>query len=167
MFASLRTHLLLGTTALVGVMLTGQAVDAQETANLGVSAEVTVECNVTGGTLAFGQYDPADNIDATSSITVQCTGPQEVMVALSPGNNPGTLFRQVSNGPDFIDYGLYTTASRDVFWGDGTNGEGQPQSVTVAGGGTGQAVTVYATLFQDGAKSAGTYEDNVVIDIAF
>ncbi len=144
---------------------------ATATANLTVSAQVVTACVVSGGTLNFGgSINPASAsvpLDATASITVQCSSTTPYTVALDAGANAGGAAnftaRAIKNGSNTLGYQLYTDSGRSQVWGNGVS------SSTVAGTGTGsnQTLTVYGRLPSLSGAVPGTYSDTVTITITY
>ena len=92
--------------------------------NVSVTANVASNCVMTAGSVAFGAYDPlvthaATNLDQTGSVSVAC------VKGTSPTSDWATAAttrgdRRMTNGTDFLNYQLYTTAGRTTIW-DTTN----------------------------------------------
>ena len=88
--------------------------------NVAVTANVASNCVMTAGSVAFGAYDPlvthaAANLDQTGSVSVACVKGTVANVGLGDGSNFSGS-RRMSNGTDFLDYELYTTAGRTTVW---------------------------------------------------
>lgn len=137
-----------------------------------VTGTVVSSCNVSGSLLNFGAaIDPltaAVPIDATSTLTVQCTNTTPYSVALDAGTNAGgaTNFssRAIKSGSNTLGYQLYLNAGRSSVWGDGTS-----SSLPVTGTGTGstQSLTIYGRLPTLGNAAPGTYVDTVTVTITY
>lgn len=94
---------------------------ATVTANLNVTASVIQACQVTGGDLAFGPYDPlgAGALDQVGSFAVACTkGAVGVTIGLGLGANATGAQRRMTNATDFLNYEIYKEAARTSVWGD-------------------------------------------------
>ncbi len=137
-----------------------------------VNATVVSSCTVSGSLLNFGSaLDPlsaAVPVDASSTLTVQCTNTTPYAVALNAGVNAGgaTNFssRAIKNGSNTLAYQLYTDSGRSTVWGDGT-----ASSSTSNGTGTGstQTLTIYGRLPTLANSVPGTYSDTVTVTITY
>ncbi|WP_067065655.1 Csu type fimbrial protein [Roseateles chitosanitabidus] len=150
----------------------GDAVLAGTSTNtLSSQTTVTTACNVSGSTLSFGNtIDPIGTVpvDATSTLTVECTNTTPFTLSLSAGLNAGGITnfsqRKLKNGSYTLGYQLYTDAARTAIWGDGTSG-----STTYGGNGTGGLLTVYiyGRLPSLTGTIPGTYTDTVTVTITY
>lgn len=135
------------------------------------TATVVSACTVSGTLLNFGSsIDPIAAtvpLDASSTLTVQCTNTTPYAVSLNAGTNAGGASnfssRAMKNGSYSLGYQLYLDASRSTVWGDGTG------SSTHAGTGTGsnQSITVYGRLPSLTGSVPGTYTDTVTVTISY
>jgi spore coat protein U-like protein len=129
-------------------------------------------CSFTGSStpVAFGTYTPtsATPNDSTGSFTYSCTSAKArpVVVQLSAGNAGSFNPRQMALGADRLNYNLYTTALRDVVFGDGTGGTATVNSVPT-GSMHGATVTIYGRVPAGQWVTAGAYADTVTITISF
>ena len=138
-----------------------------------VTGTVVSSCNVSGALLNFGAaIDPLSSavpIDATSSLTVQCTNTTPYSVALDAGTNAGGASsfanRAMKNGAHSLGYQLYLNAGRSSVWGDGTGGSAP---ATGTGTGSSQTLTIYGRLPVLGSTVVpGTYTDTVTVTITY
>lgn len=137
-----------------------------------VTATVTSACTVSGTTLNFGaSIDPlatATPLDATSTLSVQCTNTTPYTVALNAGANAGGASnfgsRTMKSGANTLGYQLYLDAGRSSVWGDGT-----ASSSTSAGTGTGsaQTLTLYGRLPSLANVVPGSYTDTVTVTVSY
>lgn len=143
------------------------------TGSFQVTGTVVSSCNVSGSQLNFGAaIDPLSAslpIDATSTLTVQCTNTTPYSVALDAGVNAGsaTSFasRAMKNGANSIGYQLYLTSGHTSVWGDGTSGSAHP---TGTGTGGNQTLTIYGRVPTLGSTVVpGTYTDTVTVTITY
>jgi len=164
-------HVLRNTALLLA--LAGGGVQAATSNNtFQVQATVASVCYVSGTTLNFGaSLDPINGsvpVDASSSLSVQCTNTTAWSVALDAGANAGgsTNFssRAVKNGSQTLAYQLYTNAGRTTVWGDGSGGS---SAVTGTGTGSTQSLTVYGRLPSLAGAIPGTYSDTVTVTITY
>jgi len=136
-----------------------------------VNATVVSACTVSGSAMNFGSsIDPlaaATPLDATSTLSVQCTNTTPYTVALNAGSNAGGASnftnRTMKSGSNSLGYQLYLDAGRSSIWGDGT------ASSTVAGTGTGstQSLTIYGRLPSLANVVPGSYTDTVTVTISY
>lgn len=137
-----------------------------------VTATVTSACTVSGTTLNFGaSIDPLaaeTPLDATSTLSVQCTNTTPYTVSLNAGVNAGGASnfgaRLMKSGSNTLGYQLYLDAGRATVWGDGTS-----SSSTSAGTGTGsaQTLTIYGRLPSLANVVPGSYTDTVTVTVSY
>lgn len=154
----------------LGWPLLGQAGTASN--SFQVTATVTSSCTVSGTTLNFGaSIDPlaaAVPLDATSTLSVQCTNTTPYTVALNAGVNAGGPAnfgaRAMKSGVHSLAYQLYLDTGRSTVWGDGT-----ASSSTAAGTGTGstQSISIYGRLPSLANVVPGSYTDTVTVTVSY
>jgi spore coat protein U-like protein len=117
----------------------------------------------------FGIYDTlaSGNLDTTGNIRIQCrrhTRIPSYTVTIGADSRGSFLPRQMSNGPDRLNYNLYLDSGYSTIWGDGTSGT---SPVTVAPARANATFTVYgrSPLGQD--VSLGIYSDVVTVTVEF
>lgn len=142
---------------------------ATVTANLSVTASVIQACVVTGGTLAFGNYDPTAgaNLDQTGGFQVACTkGSTGVTIGLGLGANANASQRRLTNGADFLNYEIYKEAARTNVWGNAAAALVAYTPVTTS---TATTFTVYGRIpsGQTDVGAGAAYTDTVVITVTF
>ena len=122
--------------------------------------------------VAFGSYNPISPTpdDGTGSITVVCHpndhGPQ---VALSAGNSGSFATRNLRNGSTSLGYNLYTSAARNIVWG---NGSGGSDTVTLSGGTVnhGQRTfirDIFGRIPTAQQVAAGVYNRSIMVTVTF
>lgn len=148
------------------VLPLGDCSDADDTANpsFSVLADVSENCEVVAGDIAFGTHGVLDtNIDAVGAIDVTCTPGTDFGVGLDGGlaGAPPDQ-RLLTQGAQTVTYGLFKNPARDQVWGN-AGGE------TVTGTGTGGLVplTVYGRVFAQSTPPPGTYTDMVVVTVTY
>jgi spore coat protein U-like protein len=131
-----------------------------------VTATVPTTCHVTAVTLNFGTVGLIGaNVDAPSTIGVQCSNNLPYTVALNGGQSGATdpTQRKMSKGAEQVTYGLYRDSARSLPWGStaGTN--------TVPGNGntTVQSLDVYGRIPAQTTPSPGLYVDTVVVTVSY
>jgi spore coat protein U-like protein len=160
--------------AIGGALITidGHATDAS--AALSVTATVTTNCSISTSPVAFGDYNAiaATDVDATGTVTVQCTNGTSATVKLGQGGNADTgstdaaPLRRMRRGAttDYLSYSLFSDSSRTSTWGN-TTGTG----VAHSGDGTSTGISVYGRIPGTQAINvqAGSYSDSVTATITF
>ncbi len=131
-----------------------------------VLATVVSTCNVSATNVSFGTVGLVNsNVDATSTVTAQCSISLPYTVSLNGGNAGASdpTQRKMAKASENITYGLYKDSARAQPWGNtiGTN--------TVAGTGTGlsQANTVYGRVPSQTTGSPGSYSDTIVVTVTY
>lgn len=142
-------------------------------ANTTFPATITIQsnCTATGGAgLDFGTHGTAEsNIDAQTTITVNCTSGTGYKVGLAAASNPGSL-TGVGNfnfGGTLIPYQLYQDSGRTTIWG---NNFAAGTANIVAGTGTAadQTITVYARVADiPDTINPNTYNDTVNVKVTY
>jgi spore coat protein U-like protein len=128
-------------------------------------------CNVTGGGVAFGSYNPAlaARVDTIGHIDIHCDGSFNADISLSVGNgnhatfSGGRLMTRVGQ-PGTLTYNLYTSATYTRIFGDGTGGS----SVVTIHGNKNYSQPVYGRI-NGGQLSiqAGSYADVIIVTVAY
>lgn len=125
-------------------------------------------CTVAANDLNFGnQTTLAANIDATTTVVVNCTMAGAYNVRFNAGTGTGATFasRRMSFGTNIVNYSLYADTARTQVLGDNSTGTTQ---LTGVGTGANQTFNVFGRVFSgQGAKPPGTYSDTVTATITF
>ena len=144
------------------------ALAATSTTTFTVSATVTNDCSVSANNLSFGNYSTisANNVDATTTISVTCTLDTPYTVGLDAGNGSGatTTVRKMTSGENTLNYSLYSDVSRSTVWGNAIGTD------TVAGTGSGaqQDLTVYGRIpGGQGSVESGDYTDVITVTVTY
>lgn len=131
------------------------------------SASATT-CTITSSPgVDFGSYDPVTGTqaDGASTVQVSCNGNATVTLAISSG--PGSFgMRQLLGLGDSLNYNLYTDATRQTVWGDGTGGT-QTVSLTIRGAPRTGIFTVYGRIFSGQDVGVGNYSASLVMTVNF
>jgi spore coat protein U-like protein len=136
-------------------------------------ATVLANCQLSATPLNFGSASLlTSNVDATATLSVQCTNSTPYSIGLDSGTNAsGTQRRMLSGASNYISYNLYTDAARSSAWSittsasSCTNGAGT--CVLGTGTGSNQNVTVYGRVPPQISPAVGTYTDTVIATITF
>ena len=130
-------------------------------------------CNFNSVTnVAFGNYDvfSASPNDSQGNVQIRCTywTARTVTMRIGPSPNSGGFNprqMKLTTGTDLMNYNLYTTASRNIIWGDGTQG-----TSTVAKScprNTNVDFPVYGRIPAAQDVSIGNYSETLVVTIIF
>jgi spore coat protein U-like protein len=160
-----------GLGVLTGLAFVGGPADATTsiTQSLSVSMTITAQCIFTSTTptLAFASNGVLTaNVDATATVSVQCTNSLPFNIGLDAGTTTGgtTTTRLMAGGSsETIQYKLFQDANHMTNWGNtiGTD----TNSLT----GTGAAVnyTIYGRVAPQSTPSASSYTDTVTITVTY
>lgn len=137
-----------------------------------VNATVVSACTVSGTVLSFGgAIDPLSSavpLDASSSLSVQCTNTTPYAISLNAGTHAGGpsnfSARAMTSGSNSLAYQLYVDSGRSSIWGDGTG-----SSATSSGTGTGstQTIPIYGRISSLSGVVPGSYTDTVTVTITY
>jgi spore coat protein U-like protein len=136
--------------------------------NASTSANATVvsSCNVSTTNMNFGTASVlAGNVDATSTVDVQCNNALPYVVALGTGNSGATdpTQRKMASGANQITYGLYRDSARSLPWGS-TTGSNTAGGI---GSGSSQGITVYGRVPAQTTPKPATYQDTIIATITY
>lgn len=157
--------------ALVAALLSGiagTASAATATGNFNVTMTIQSTCSVQPiSDLAFGtQTAVTSNLDATTSIGVQCTNATPYTIALSAGSGSGATvaarLMTTSSGAT-AGYSIYRDSSRSQVWGATTSVDTQGGT----GNGSVQSYTAYGRVPPISNPTAGAYTDAVAVTVTY
>lgn len=154
-------------TALCGSPLLAAAATTSTT--MAVSATVLTSCTAGASPLAFGNYDPSATspTDATTTVTVTCTGNATAVIGLDKGvNGTSTTAREMilTGGTSKLNYALYQDAAHTLNWGNTAGTDTVSGSVTLA---TPLTETVYGRIAAGQTPNAGSYTDTVTVTVTY
>ena len=137
------------------------------TATMAVSVEVTANCTVAAGSLAFGTVGAAQAPaqTATAAIEVACGPDVAFTVELDDGQNGGNGTRRARDPATgrSIGYEIFADPAHTRRWGSLDT-----QSVaSVADGNGTERLTAYGVIVGDGQVAAGSYGDLVTVTTNF
>jgi spore coat protein U-like protein len=127
------------------------------------SSHSVASCTLSTSGITFGSYDPfvAQHVDSIANISVTCDQVTSYSIGLSTGN--GTYEQRVmSSGLHQLLYNLYTDATLNTVWGDGTG-----YSATVSDTQLTAIHTVYGRIPARQNTHVGAYADTIVITLTF
>jgi spore coat protein U-like protein len=131
-----------------------------------VTATVQPNCSVSVADVNFGSTATLGaNIDASGTVTAQCTNTTPYNIGLSAGVGTGASVttRKMTSGAKTVNYSLYRDVGRSAVWGTtiGTN------TVSATGTGSAQNTTVYGRVPPQTVPGAGTFTDTVVVTVTY
>lgn len=140
------------------------------TQTMTITANVNASCKFpsSANTLAFGAYDPiganaSAALDSAANFDVKCNKGTNVVLKLGLGVNPAGQQRRLKlDASNFLNYELYSDATRSTIWNDTSN----VVSYTAASSTT-ETKTVYGRIPPAQDAAAGAYTDTVVITADF
>lgn len=145
----------------------GLAQAATTSTTFQVSATVLASCSVSATDLAFGDYDPLSGtpLDATSTVTVNCTTgtPYKIQLSAGIGSGATTTVRKMTNGADTLNYGLYQESSHTTNWGDTTDTDTVNATASTAPADH----IVYGRIPINQNVPANTYTDTVTVTVNY
>ena len=161
----------LAVAVVLAVVLAGgpAPADAQVAqSGMSVAATVSRSCQIDGGSLAFGNYDPVARnatapLDAETIIVITCTKGTPASIALNAGGHAQGASRFMASGPSLLRYDLYQDAGRNQHWGD------SPGDTLALGPSTGdpRSIYVYGRVLANQDVPVGGYSDSVVATVYF
>jgi spore coat protein U-like protein len=135
-------------------------------ATTSVTATVPANCYVTAAILNFGSVGLiGTNVDAPSTIGLQCSNALPYTVALDGGQSGATdpTQRKMSKGSEQITYGLYRDAARSLPWGSTAGTD----TVSGVGSAAVENRAVYGRIPPQTTPSPGLYVDTVVVTVIY
>jgi len=139
----------------------------QGTFAFSVAATVVNNCNISATNVSFAAAGVLSSaLNATGSITAQCTNGDAYRIALNGGASGNVAARQMarSGGGGTVNYQLYVDSAHTSAWGDGTSG-----TAMAPGTGTGnqQVLNVYGVVPAQTSPVPGSYSDTITATISF
>ena len=139
----------------------------QGTFAFSVAATVVNNCNISATNVSFAAAGVLSSaLNATGSITAQCTNGDAYRIALNGGASGNVAARQMarSGGGGTVNYQLYVDSAHTSAWGDGTSG-----TAMAPGTGTGnqRALNVYGVVPAQTSPVPGSYSDTITATISF
>jgi spore coat protein U-like protein len=156
------------TCAAVGLALVSGGADAATTTStFTVDVTIQAQCVINSASnLTFGtQGVLTANVDATSTISVQCTDTTTYDIGLNKGTGTGASVatRKLTNGSTTIDYSLYTDTNRGTVWGNTVSTD----TVHATGNGAAQIYTVYGRIPAQTTPAPNAYSDTITITVTY
>lgn len=136
---------------------------SSSTKSFTVTAVVQASCDFSANALAFGTYTGA-LLNATSSLTIQCTNTTAYTVGLNAGTSTGAaVTSRMLTGPGGMKlaYSLFYDSGHTQNWGLTSN------TVAGTGNGTAQTLSVYGQIPGGTSANPGTYSDTITATISY
>lgn len=156
-----------GVAMLAIVGLADVADAATATTTFQVQMQITASCIINSAdNLIFPSTGViAANVDATSTLSVQCTNTTPYNISLDAGTGSGASVaaRKMTSGGNTVTYSLYSDAGRTTVWGDtiGTN------TVASAGTGAAQIFTIYGRVPPQTTPAPAIYNDTINVTVTY
>jgi len=142
---------------------------ATTTGSLVVSATVLKACLISGGTLAFGNYDPSSSTpnNASTTVTLTCTPGTSYNIGMDAGGGTGATvtLRYLSLSSNKLGYKLFQDAGRSTNWGN-TVGTDTLHATTSASSVT-NTINIYGEIPVNEAAAVGVYADTVTMTVTY
>ena len=152
--------------------LAGQDQNGSGTVPITVTMTVTNDCTtITAPNISFGSAPLVSSFSTVSqTISVVCTKGSSYTVGLSNGSNSANGVRNmISSAGNRLSYDIYKGSSTTSRWGpSGSERVNSTDSSPIAGDGTTRIFSYTAkVLTTQNTPVAGSYSDNVVVDLSF
>ncbi|OLL32687.1 hypothetical protein BTH42_05530 [Burkholderia sp. SRS-W-2-2016] len=145
-----------------------------QTGTITLTLVVSNDCTMSATNVNFGSQPLASSFSRQQgTVLVSCTKGSAYSVGMSDGNNSdGTYRRMKSSAGNYLNYQLYqSVAGSDVWGSSGSARRASSSADTNAGVYDGVTSQVYyfgaEVLKTQATPPAGTYTDNVVVDVQF
>ena len=145
------------------------------TPTFNVNATVIPNCSVSTTAMNFGStsYIITTNIDATATLTVQCSNTTPYSISLDNGQNANGSQRRMQLGATskYVNYDLYTDPAHSHAWVSTASTTSCTGGASTCDFGTGAAsnqnYTVYGQVPVQTAPSVGVFTDTVVVTVTY
>ncbi|MDR3521332.1 MAG: spore coat U domain-containing protein [Acidocella sp.] len=145
-----------------------------KTASVAVTASVAGSCKITGGTVAFGAYDPtsATALTASGTVVVACTKNTTYTVGLDTGlntaNAPSGSTRAMVDAGAYLGYDLYSNSGATTLWTNSSPGWVSGTGAGGIGAAANQTLNVYGSVPVGQFVTPGTtFTDTVTATITY
>src|SRR5262245_23046974 len=161
--------LVIGLGAAAGLATAGTVAHAATaTSTFQVKITITAQClAATTNDLDFGSTGfLSSNVDAQSSISVQCTNTTPYDVGFDQGvNGASVTARKLKGGPtnELISYAIYRDSSRSLNWGNTVGTD----TVSATGNGSAQTIQVYGRVPPQSTPTPGNYTDTITVTVTY
>lgn len=135
------------------------------------ASTTSIKCTVTGGSLAFGGYNPlsSDSHLGTGSVYVNCRGgpPTTARLEVSAGNSGNFSQRYMTDGSNLLYYNIYSDASHTQIIGDGSGSSVNSGLSFEIRGNTSKFLFIYGSAPGGQNVPVGSYSDNLRVTVVF
>ena len=149
-----------------------------QTRTLTVTMTVTNDCQITAPAISFGSAPVISGFaTVTGQASVSCTKGSAYTVGMSDGQNAVSVGgrRRMLSGANYLSYDIFKSAGTTRWGSVGTARRDSSTAEINPGNGLGTGTGVGSQVFRYNAKiytdqttpPAGTYVDNVVLDVGF
>jgi spore coat protein U-like protein len=139
----------------------------QVTTSFQVQITIQAACAITAAdALDFGTHGVlANDIDASSTVTVNCTATTPYEIGLNAGNGSGASVatRKMTGAGGTIAYSLYRDPARSLVWGETVGTD----TLAAVGTGTDQTQTVYGRVPPQATPAPDLYSDSVTVTVTY
>jgi len=147
---------------LTGLGMSKLAWAAQDSSSFDSTIQVLPFCSIATTDLNFGTISAGviSAVDASTTLSVDCSNNTNYSVALSNGANFDTT-RRMAWGGNFIRYALYSDPSRSTEWNT-------TQTVSGTGNGSTRNHTIYGRVTSgQNVSNPGSYGDTIVATVTY
>lgn len=153
-------------TFVLCLIASSEANSATAVGNFQVQINIQANCIVVSATdLNFGNAGVLSaNIDATSSISVQCTTTTPYTIGLNQGVNGGSVTtRQMAGAGGLVNYSLFRDSGRTQNWGSTAGTD----TIAGVGNGAAQNYTVYGRVPAQTTPAPALYTDTITATVTY
>jgi spore coat protein U-like protein len=139
------------------------------TGSMQVSMTIQAECKLQAAStsLLFGSHGVIDsNVDAQTTLGVQCTNSTPYSIGLDPGQGSGaTVSARLMTGAanTTVAYAVYKDAAHSQLWGQTANVDAQ----AAVGTGAVQSFNIYGRVPAQSTPAPGGFSDLVAITVTY
>lgn len=143
------------------------------TTTLTVNMTVTNDCTITAPNISFGGAPVVSAFGTVNqTINISCTKGSAYTVGLDPGQNANAGRRRMVSGANYLSYDIFQSAGTTVWGSVGAARRASTSAEVNPGNGMGsngaQVFNYNARIYTDQTTPpAGTYTDNVILDVGF
>jgi spore coat protein U-like protein len=131
---------------------------------LAIGATAAAACTVDTRPVAFGIVDVTRTTKSNGRVSVSCSIPTDVEVGLTSGSGPGQR-AMIGSGGGRLTYELFTDATRQEAWGDGSGNGAIVQLTNV--GEEPQTREIYGEVPRQDPVPPGAYTDSLTVVVSF
>ncbi len=142
------------------------------TVTLTVSVTVNNDCTISAPNISFGGAPVVSAFSTVNqSISISCTKDTPYTVGLDDGQNASGGRRRMVSGSDFLSYDIFKSAGSTAWGSIGTARRSSSDAEVNPGNGLGLGAQIFnynAKVYTDQVTPpAGSYLDNVILDVGF